>query len=67
MTVYGVIIVIFLFMAPMIGGIKVDWGHPQRLDKHLFLQRSICLGHPEYRRDREKWTLSAEVRSLWKT
>ncbi len=65
MTEFGVIIVIFLFMASMIGGMKVGWDHPQRLDTPSLLQRSMHLRHPtEHQRDRERLTLSAEVRSL---
>eukprot|EP01084_Bolivina_argentea_P263760 446546_1 len=46
----------------MIGGMKVGWDHPQRLVTPSFLQRSMHLRHPtEHQRDRERWTLLAEV------
>ncbi len=68
MTVYGVIMVVLMFMVlPMVGSMKVGCAHPQHLDKPLFLEHSICPGHPEYRRNRERLTLSAEVRLLRQT
>ncbi len=65
MTEFGVITAIFLFMASMIRGMKMGWDHPQRLDTTSFLQRSMHLRRPtDHKHDRDRWALSAEVRSL---